>query len=114
MPLLNQLNTLETSGLVRLAAVRPELEYLFRHALVQHAAYGFVAQSRSETIAPECPSPPSGADDEQKRGVSAARPFRDCTRRRTIQASLAGSREGRARIGVIPKPVPECGLRSPY
>ncbi len=40
MPLLNQLNTLETSGLVRLAAVRPELEYLFRHALVQDAAYG--------------------------------------------------------------------------
>ncbi len=40
MPLLNQLNTLETTGLVRLAAVQPELEYLFRHALVQDAAYG--------------------------------------------------------------------------
>ena len=40
MLLLNNLNTLETSGLIRLAAVRPELEYLFRHALVQDAAYG--------------------------------------------------------------------------
>ena len=39
MPLLNQLNTLETAGLVRLASVQPELEYLFRHALVQDAAY---------------------------------------------------------------------------
>lgn len=40
MPLINQLNTLETTGLIRLAAVQPELEYLFRHALVQDAAYG--------------------------------------------------------------------------
>ncbi len=40
MPLLTQLNTLESSGLIRLAAVQPELEYLFRHALVQDAAYG--------------------------------------------------------------------------
>ena len=39
MPLLTQLNTLESSGLIRLAAVQPELEYLFRHALVQDAAY---------------------------------------------------------------------------
>ncbi|MBL8203281.1 MAG: tetratricopeptide repeat protein [Blastocatellia bacterium] len=39
MPLLKQLNSLETSGLIRLAAVQPELEYLFRHALVQDAAY---------------------------------------------------------------------------
>lgn len=40
MPLLNDLNTLETTGLIRLATVQPELEYLFRHALVQDAAYG--------------------------------------------------------------------------
>ena len=40
MNLLAQLNTLETAGLLRLAAVQPELEYLFRHALVQDAAYG--------------------------------------------------------------------------
>ncbi len=39
MSLLNQLNTLESSGLIRLAAVQPELEYLFRHVLVQDAAY---------------------------------------------------------------------------
>lgn len=40
MTLLNQLNTLESSGLIQLAAALPELEYLFRHALVQEAAYG--------------------------------------------------------------------------
>lgn len=35
-----QLDTLEARGLIRLAAIRPELEYLFRHWLVQDAAYG--------------------------------------------------------------------------
>lgn len=39
MSLLRQLNTLESVGLIRLAALQPELEYLFRHALVQDAAY---------------------------------------------------------------------------
>ncbi len=34
-----QLDTLESKGLIRLAAIDPELEYLFRHALVQDAAY---------------------------------------------------------------------------
>ena len=38
MNLLTQLNTLETTGLIRLAAVQPDLEYLFRHALVQDVA----------------------------------------------------------------------------
>ncbi|HMA37990.1 MAG TPA: hypothetical protein VKY74_26305 [Chloroflexia bacterium] len=33
------LATLEVSGLIRLAQMVPELEYLFRHALVQDAAY---------------------------------------------------------------------------
>jgi len=35
-----QLDTLEAKGLIKLAALQPELEYLFRHALVQEAAYG--------------------------------------------------------------------------
>lgn len=39
MNLMGNLNTLESSGLIRLAQVQPELEYLFRHALVQEAAY---------------------------------------------------------------------------
>lgn len=44
-----QLDTLEAKGLVRLAALRPELEYLFRHALVQDAAYGsLLKQERRE------------------------------------------------------------------
>jgi tetratricopeptide (TPR) repeat protein len=44
-----QLDTLEEKGLVRVATVRPELEYLFRHALVQDAAYGsLLKQERRE------------------------------------------------------------------
>jgi tetratricopeptide (TPR) repeat protein len=44
-----QLETLQEKGLVRLATVRPELEYLFRHALVQDAAYGsLLKQERRE------------------------------------------------------------------
>jgi tetratricopeptide (TPR) repeat protein len=39
MPTDAQLDTLEAKGLIRLAALQPELEYLFRHALVQDAAY---------------------------------------------------------------------------
>jgi tetratricopeptide (TPR) repeat protein len=44
-----ELETLEAKGLIRLAALRPELEYLFRHALVQDAAYGsLLKQERRE------------------------------------------------------------------
>ena len=44
-----QLDTLEAKGLIRLASLRPELEYLFRHALVQDAAYGsLLKQERRE------------------------------------------------------------------
>lgn len=39
MPTDAQLDTLEAKGLIRLATLQPELEYLFRHALVQDAAY---------------------------------------------------------------------------
>lgn len=44
-----QLDTLEAKGLVRPAVYRPELEYLFRHGLVQDAAYGsLLKQERRE------------------------------------------------------------------
>jgi len=39
LTLIGQLNTLEATGLIRLITAQPELEYLFRHALVQDAAY---------------------------------------------------------------------------
>src|SRR5690349_12236723 len=35
----SQLDQLETAGLIALAQVQPELEYLFRHNLIQDAAY---------------------------------------------------------------------------
>jgi tetratricopeptide (TPR) repeat protein len=44
-----QLDTLEASGLIRLYAARPELLYLFRHWLVQDAAYtSLLKQERRE------------------------------------------------------------------
>jgi tetratricopeptide (TPR) repeat protein len=44
-----QLDTLEAKGLIRLASIQPELEYLFRHWLVQDAAYGsLLRQERRE------------------------------------------------------------------
>src|SRR6188474_1192586 len=44
-----QLDTLEAKGLIRLASLEPELEYLFRHALVQDAAYeSLLKQQRKE------------------------------------------------------------------
>ncbi|MFX0145940.1 MAG: hypothetical protein ACFE9C_17880, partial [Candidatus Hodarchaeota archaeon] len=39
MTLVTHLNKLETAGLIRVAQVEPELEYLFRHTLVREAAY---------------------------------------------------------------------------
>jgi len=39
MPLLSELAALESAGLIRLSQVEPDLEYFFRHALVQEAAY---------------------------------------------------------------------------
>jgi serine phosphatase RsbU (regulator of sigma subunit) len=39
MTVMSQLNTLESAGLIRLAQLEPDLEYLFRHTLVQDAAY---------------------------------------------------------------------------
>ncbi len=44
-----ELDTLEAKGLIRLATLQPELEYLFRHQLVQDAAYGsLLKQERRE------------------------------------------------------------------
>jgi serine phosphatase RsbU (regulator of sigma subunit) len=39
MSLSDHLTNLESAGLIRLAQLEPDLEYLFRHALVQDAAY---------------------------------------------------------------------------
>ncbi len=39
MTLTIQLGLLESAGLIRLASIQPELEYLFRHVLVKDAAY---------------------------------------------------------------------------
>ena len=44
------LGTLEASGLVQVAALEPELEYLFRHALVQDAAYSSLLKQDRRTL----------------------------------------------------------------
>ena len=44
-----RIDILEARGLIRLASIRPELEYLFRHGLVQDAAYtSLLKQERRE------------------------------------------------------------------
>ena len=50
MSVRNELGTLEASGLVQVAALQPELEYLFRHALVQDAAYSSLLKQDRRTL----------------------------------------------------------------
>ncbi len=45
-----ELGTLEASGLIEIAALQPELEYLFRHALVQEAAYATLLKQDRRTL----------------------------------------------------------------
>ena len=45
-----QLDTLEAKGLIRLATLHPELEYLFRHWLVQDAAYGSLLKQERRAL----------------------------------------------------------------
>ncbi len=45
-----QLETLEGTGLIRLAQAMPELEYLFRHTLVQDAAYGSLTKNQRRKL----------------------------------------------------------------
>jgi serine phosphatase RsbU (regulator of sigma subunit) len=45
MTVMSQLSTLESAGLIRLAQFEPDLEYLFRHTLVQDAAYATLLTS---------------------------------------------------------------------
>src|ERR1051325_3095540 len=50
MPLQTDLTTLEATGLIRLSQVEPELEYLFRHALIQDAAYNSLLKNNRRTL----------------------------------------------------------------
>jgi tetratricopeptide (TPR) repeat protein len=45
MTVMSHLNRLESAGLIRLAQLEPDLEYLFRHALVHEAAYASLLAS---------------------------------------------------------------------
>jgi serine phosphatase RsbU (regulator of sigma subunit) len=45
MTVASPLNALESAGLIRLARVEPEVEYLFRHTLIQEAAYASLLAS---------------------------------------------------------------------
>jgi tetratricopeptide (TPR) repeat protein len=46
----SELGTLEASGLIQIVALLPELEYLFRHALVQEAAYSSLLKQDRRTL----------------------------------------------------------------
>jgi len=50
MTTLAELGTLEASGLIEIVALQPELEYLFRHALVQEAAYSSLLKQDRRTL----------------------------------------------------------------
>lgn len=50
MSVREQLDLLEVSGLVRLAEVQPDLAYLFRHALVQEAAYNSLLKQQRRVL----------------------------------------------------------------
>jgi serine phosphatase RsbU (regulator of sigma subunit)/tetratricopeptide (TPR) repeat protein len=50
LSLLGHLNTLESAGLVRIAQLEPDLEYLFRHALVREAAYSSILSSDQKRL----------------------------------------------------------------
>ncbi len=50
MSLADQLDTLEISGLVLQAMPPPELEYIFRHALTQEAAYNSILKSQRRAL----------------------------------------------------------------
>jgi hypothetical protein len=50
MTLPSQLSALETAGLIVLARADPDLEYLFRHALVQDAAYDSLLKSERHRL----------------------------------------------------------------
>jgi tetratricopeptide (TPR) repeat protein len=45
-----QLDILESKGLIGLASVDPELEYLFRHALIQDTAYGSLLKQERRVL----------------------------------------------------------------
>jgi len=46
MTLATQRSALEANGLILLARLEPEIEYLFRHALIQEAAYQSLPKSQ--------------------------------------------------------------------
>jgi tetratricopeptide (TPR) repeat protein len=50
MSVREQLDVLEVSGLVRLAKAQPDLAYLFRHALVQEAAYNSLLKQQRRVL----------------------------------------------------------------
>jgi serine phosphatase RsbU (regulator of sigma subunit) len=50
MIVMSHLGTLESAGLIRLAQLEPDLEYLFRHALVQEAAYSSLLEGDQKRL----------------------------------------------------------------
>jgi hypothetical protein len=73
----------------------------------------YFLQAAEHPLHRNAPAQTSRADEEQKRAGSVSALFQSSLKRRKISPPRVGRREGRARIGVIPVPVPESGLRSP-
>ena len=74
-----ELGTLEASGLIQLAVLEPELEYLFRHALVQDAAYASLLKQDRRTLHRLAAETLLATYPDRKRELAA----RPCRRART-------------------------------
>jgi tetratricopeptide (TPR) repeat protein len=46
----DHLSHIESTGLIQLAQLEPELEYIFRHALIQDAAYGMLVKEQRRSV----------------------------------------------------------------
>src|SRR5262245_2511336 len=46
----DHLGRIESTGLIELAQLEPELEYIFRHALIQDAAYNMLVKEQRRSV----------------------------------------------------------------
>ncbi len=73
MTLRPQRDSLESASLVRLAQIEPEVEYLFRHALIQDVAYqSLVKAERKMTIYIESNSRAQAASSSESGGTGGS------------------------------------------
>jgi tetratricopeptide (TPR) repeat protein len=95
MSLTQQLQTLESADLIRLAMARPELAYMFRHALVHEAAYTSLVRAdrrRLHAMVGECLERLAGGVNASPEAAAAlARHFDQAGDSRALPYALAAA-----------------------